>query len=206
MNRFYNISGVLSGLVGGSILLVFFFFLHNTIMISLLSGLAGFAGTYTLLYAFKPKDELRFGLGNPVTEEELNRTLKQGYDHIKQLQYYETQVRDPEVKEKLDKITRSVRDIFVIFKKDPKDIKYARQFLSYYLDTTIKIVQKYTALSAQHVNSQQIKSTLLKAENMLDSIAVAFEKQKEKLLSDDVMDLDVEIQTLEKTFNAEDLK
>src|SRR5664279_4853561 len=206
MNRFYNISGILSGLVGGSILLLFFFFLHNTIMVSLLSGLAGFSGSYTLLYAFRPKDELRIDLGNPVTEEELNRTLKQGDAQIKQLQYYETQVSDPDVKEKLDKITGSVRDIFVIFKKDPKDIKHARQFLSYYLDTTIKIVQKYTALSAQNVNSQQIKSTLLKAENMLDSIAVAFEKQKEKLLSDDVMDLDVEIQTLEKTFNAEDLK
>jgi 5-bromo-4-chloroindolyl phosphate hydrolysis protein len=206
MNRFNNLSGIVSGLAGGFVLLMFFFILHNTIMISLISGLTGFVGTYTLLQAFRPKDELRIGLGNQVTAEELNRTLKQGDEQIRQLQFYESQVSDPEVKEKLDKITGTVRDIFVIFKKDPKDIKNARQFLSYYLDTTIKIVQKYSALSAQHINSPQMKNTLLKAENMLDSIAVAFEKQKEKLLSNDVMDLDVEIQTLEKTFNAEDLK
>jgi 5-bromo-4-chloroindolyl phosphate hydrolysis protein len=206
MNRFYNISGIISGLAGGMILLLFFFFLHNSILISLVSGLIGFGGTYTVLYAFKPKDELVIGLGSPVTTEELNRTLKQGDDQIKQLQYYETQVTDRDVKEKLDRITGTVRDIFAIFKKDPKDIKYARQFLSYYLDTTIKIVKKYSELSAQRVNSPQMKMTLGKAENMLDSIAIAFDKQKEKLLSNDVMDLDVEIQTLEKTFNAEDLK
>lgn len=206
MNRFYNISGVISGLVGGFVLLLFFFFLHGTIVISIVSGIVGFAGSYTLLYAFKPKDELTIGLGNPVTIEELNRTLKQGDDQVKQLQYFGTQVNDPDVKAKLTTITGTVQDIFVIFKKDPKDIKYARQFLSYYLETTIKIVRKYAELSSQHVNSQQMKNTLLKAENMLDSIAIAFEKQKEKLLSNDVMDLDVEIQTLEKTFNAEDLK
>lgn len=206
MNRFYNISGIVSGLVGGMVLLLFFFFLHNSVLVSLVSGLIGFGGTYTVLYAFKPKDDLYIDLGNPVTAEELSRTLKQGDDQIKQLKYYESQVADRDVKEKLDRITGTVRDIFSIFKKDPKDIKQARQFLSYYLDTTIKIVKKYSELSAQRVNSPQMKLTLGKAENMLDSIAIAFDKQKEKLLSDDVMDLDVEIQTLEKTFNAEDLK
>src|SRR5664279_1519266 len=197
---------MISGIAGGFVLLLFFFFLHSTLFISLISGVVGFAGSYTLLYAFKPKDELRIGLGNPVTTEELNRTLKQGDDQIKQLQYLGTQLKDPDVKTKLAKITSTVQDIFGIFKKDPGDIKNARPFLTYYLDTTIKIVRKYTELSAQQINSQQMKNTLLKAENMLGSIAIAFEKQKEKLLSNDVMDLDVEIQTLEKTFNAEDLK
>lgn len=41
---------------------------------------------------------------------------------------------------------------------------------------------------------------------MLDSIEKAFEKQHARLLRDDAMDLDIEIQTLERTFNAEDLK
>jgi hypothetical protein len=40
---------------------------------------------------------------------------------------------------------------------------------------------------------------------MLNSIATAYEKLLARLLADDIMDLDVEIETLEKTFKAENL-
>ena len=185
---------------------MFFFALHATLFFSVLSGLGSFIGSYILIYAFKPKDQLSFDLGGPVTEQELNRTLQAGNEKVKQLEFYANAVKSEKVKQKLSQITAIVRDIFDDFRKDPKDIKYARQFLSYYLDTTIRIVKKYAELSSQNSRSPEIQATLLKAENMLDSIELAFEKQKTKLLRDDVMDLDVEIETLEKTFTAEDLK
>jgi len=206
MNRFLNISGIASGMVGGFILLLFFFFLNDSFFISGMVGIAGFIGTYILIYAFKPKFELSFDPVNSVTEEELNRTLKEGDEKVKLLQSYSTQFSDTAAKEKLEQIINIVKDIFNNFKKDPKGIKYARQFLSYYLDTTIIIVKKYTELSAQNLHTPEIQATLLKATNMLDSIEKAFEIQKAKLLSNDVMNLDVEIETLEKTFNAEGLK
>ena len=84
-------------------------------------------------------------------------------------------------------------------------MKVARQFLSYYFDTSISIVNKYSQLSMQEVQSPEISRSLLKAENMLNSIDIAFDRQLARLLSNDVMDLDVEIETLEKTFKAEDL-
>ena len=206
MNRFLNISGIIAGIVGGFILLLFFLFLKDSLLLSALVGLAGFVGTWLFIYAFKPKDQLSFDLGNLVTAEELNRTLKEGDEKVRLLQSYSVQVSDATVKERLGQIINIVKDIFNNFKKDPKDIKYAKQFLSYYLDTTILIVKKYTELSSQHLNTPEIQGTLLKAENMLDSIEKAFEKQKAKLLNDDVMNLDVEIETLEKTFSAEGLK
>ena len=206
MNRFLNISGIISGIVGGFILLLFFLFLQVSFLLSAIIGLAGFIGTWLLIYAFKPKDSLNIDLGNSVTAEELNRTLKDGDEKVKSLQSYLPLISSATVKEKLGQIINIVKDIFNNFKKDPKDIKYAKQFLSYYLDTTIIIVKKYTELSSQNLQTPEIKGTLLKAENMLGSIEKAFEIQKAKLLSDDVMQLDVEIETLEKTFNAEGLK
>jgi 5-bromo-4-chloroindolyl phosphate hydrolysis protein len=64
----------------------------------------------------------------------------------------------------------------------------------------------YVDLSSQKIRTPEIAATLLKAENMLNSIALAYEKLLTKLLEDDIMNLDVEIETLEKTFRAEDLK
>jgi 5-bromo-4-chloroindolyl phosphate hydrolysis protein len=206
MKRFYNIAGIVSGVAGGFILLLFFFFLQVNFVFSAVIGLAGFVGTYLLAYAFKPKNELSFDVRSSITEEEINRTLKDGDEKIKQLQAYTALVGNTTVKEKLGQITMMVKDIFANIKKDPKNIRYAKQFLSYYLDTTINIVKKYAELSAQNIRTPEIQGTLLKAENMLGSIENAFQEQKARLLRDDVMELDVEIGTLEKTLIAEGLK
>jgi 5-bromo-4-chloroindolyl phosphate hydrolysis protein len=205
MKSFLNISGAISGIVGGFTLLLFFLFLQSTLLVSAIIGIAGFTGTYLLIYAFKPKTELSFGLGSGVTPEDLDRILKEGDKKVQLLQSYSSQVSDATVKQKLAQIINVIKDILNNFKRDPKGVKYAKQFLSYYLDTTIYIVKKYAELSAQNLHTPEIQSTLLKAENMLNSIEKAFEMQKAKLLSDDVMQLDVEIETLEKTFNAEGL-
>jgi 5-bromo-4-chloroindolyl phosphate hydrolysis protein len=206
MKRFLNISGIISGMVGGGTLLLFFFFLQISLLLSVATGLAGFLGTYLLMYAFKPKDQLGFDAGSTITAEELNRILKEGDDKIKLLQSYATQIGNTVVKQKLGLIVIDVKDIFGNIKKDPKNVKYAKQFLSYYLDTTTNIVKKYTELSSQNIRTPEIQGTLLKAENMLGSIEDAFKEQKARLLRDDVTELDVEIGTLEKTLVAEGLK
>jgi 5-bromo-4-chloroindolyl phosphate hydrolysis protein len=206
MKRFFNITGFFSGMIGGIMLMVFFFFFHLVFVTSLVLGIIGFAGAYIFLYAFKPKDQLTFNLDNKITPAQLEITLSEGNQKVKILEQYAKQITNSHVKAKLYQIIEIIKKIFENFKKDPKDIRYARQFLSYYMDTSIKIVRKYIDLSSQNLSSPDIQRILLKAENMLDSIEKAFEKQQAKLLRDDVMDLDVEIETLEKTFSAEDLK
>lgn len=206
MNRFSNIAGILSGIVGGAFFLVFFFLIQIGLIPSLLLGITGFGGTYIFAYAFRPKIKIEFNPGEGVTPELIATTMKEGNEKIRILGEYAQKIKDPKVSAKIYQIIEVIKKIFDNFKKDPKDIRSARQFLSYYLDTSIKIVRKYIDLSSQNVRSPEITATLTRAENMLDSIEKAFEKQQARLLRDDVMDLDVEIETLERTFSAEDLK
>ena len=206
MNRFLNLAGVVSGLVGGAMFLVFFLAVQFALSVSLLLGAVGFVGAYILIYAFKPKNSIEFSYGDGITPELIASTQKEGDEKIRILQDYAKRIKDPKISDKINRIVAVIQRIFENFKKDPKEIRSANQFLSYYLDTAIKIVRKYNDLSAQNLKTPEITRTLLKAENMLDSIEKAFEIQQTRLLRDDVMDLDVEIETLEKTFNAEDLK
>ena len=206
MNRFSNIAGILSGVAGGAFFLVFFFLIQMNLVFSLLLGMAGFGGAYIFIYAFRPKDRMEFNLGEGITPELIATTMKEGNEKIRILGEYAQKIKDPTVSARIYRIIEIIKKIFENFKKDPKDIRSARQFLSYYLDTCIKIVRKYIDLSSQNVSSPEIAATLTRAENMLDSIEKAFEKQQARLLRDDVMDLDVEIETLERTFSAEDLK
>ena len=192
--------------MGGGLFLVFFFFIQMSLLPSLLLGLAGFGGAYLFIYAFRPKPRIEFNIGEGITPQLLETTMKEGGEKIGVLIDCAKNINNPLVREKIGRIVDVIKGIFTNFEKDPKDIKQAKQFLSYYLDTSIKIVKKYRDLSAQNVRSPEIAATLSKAELMLDSIEKAFEKQHARLLRDDAMDLDTEIETLEKTFNAEDLK
>ena len=206
MRTFSNIAGLLSGAIGGGGFLLLFFFFQFPLLPSLLLGLAGFGGAYLCLYAFRPKPRLSFELGEGITPQLLETTMKEGGEKVRALIDCSRDIKDPAIRTKVTRIIDVIKRIFANFEKDPKDIKQAKQFLNYYLDTSIKIVKKYRDLSLQNVRSPDIAATLAKAELMLDSIEKAFEKQLARLLRDDAMDLDTEIQTLEKTFNAEDLK
>lgn len=205
MNKYKNLSGILSGLTGGILLLVSFFIIHLQILLSFLLGIAGYAGSYLIFSALKQtiKMDIKF---NDVTPEILETTLKEGNEKIKLLENYTSKINNPGVIDKLKHIIDVINRIFENFKKDPKDIKVAKQFLSYYFDSTLKIVKMYADLSSQKVHTPEISGMLVKSEEMLNTIAMAYEKLLSKLLEDDIMSLDIEIETLEKTFRAENLK
>jgi hypothetical protein len=201
-----NIAGLFAGAIGGGGFLILFFLIGLPLGPSLFLGLAGFGGALLIIYAFRPRPRIQFDIGAGITPQLLETTMKEGGEKVKALIDCANDIKDPAVRVKINRIIEVIRRIFSNFEKDPKDIKQAKQFLAYYLDTSITIVRKYRDLSAQNVRSPEIAATLAKAELMLDSIEKAFEKQHARLLRDDAMDLDTEIQTLEKTFNAEDLK
>ena len=198
-------SGIIAGIVGAVFLLLSFLFFHIQILVSIILGISGYIGTILILSSTKANSQLEIKFGD-VSPELLESTLKDGREKIKLLESYAAKIKDPGVIKQVEHIIDVINRIFENFKKDPKDIKAAKQFLSYYFDSTLKIVNMYVDLSLQKVHTPEIEVTLSKAENMLNSIAQAYEKLLTKLLEDDIMNLDVEIETLEKTFKAENLK
>ena len=198
-------SGIIAGIVGAVFLLLSFLFFHIQILVSIILGISGYIGTILILSSTKTNSQLEIKFGD-VSPELLESTLKDGREKIKLLESYAAKIKDPGVIKQVEHIIDVINRIFENFKKDPKDIKAAKQFLSYYFDSTLKIVNMYVDLSLQKVHTPEIEVTLSKAENMLNSIAQAYEKLLTKLLEDDIMNLDVEIETLEKTFKAENLK
>jgi 5-bromo-4-chloroindolyl phosphate hydrolysis protein len=100
-------------------------------------------------------------------------------------------------------ICTTANDIFDDFVKDPKDIKIARRFILYYLDTTERIVAKYYQLSKSPYLSDDAKNTLNNVESTLVMIKDTFRKQLKKLTENDVLDLDAEVKVLKNTIKQE---
>lgn len=136
----------------------------------------------------------------------VQQTLKEATAKVDAIEALSLRVTKSEVRAKIDTLITIARGILDDIRKDPKDIKRARQFLNYYLDATSRILSRYTDLTERGIGSGDARMALGKVESLLLTLESAFEKQRASLAQDDVLDLDSEIAVLEKTLDIEGLK
>lgn len=143
--------------------------------------------------------------GLSITQEQFDAALRDGAIKLTHLKRASEKVVDERVRAKAHAVCDSVARILADIHEDPKDLRPARKFLDYYLDATIKVVDRYVALSSKNVSSDEIRALLTRAESSLDTIKSAYDKQLEQLLENDVMNLDTELEVLERTIEMEGL-
>ncbi len=188
---------ILSSVMAAGAFIVTYIFIDMGMLISLLlSGLSFASGVF--LFQVKKSRVIE-------QEADLETSLNEGKRKLDEIVYFRKQIKAMVITEKVSSICTTVEKILAEVKRDPGDLQAARQFLSYYLDATINILNKYVKLSSQNVSDSGITTSLKRVETMLDTINKAFEKQLTRLLSNDVMDLDTELSLLEKTINMEGL-
>jgi 5-bromo-4-chloroindolyl phosphate hydrolysis protein len=189
---------------GGAVFLFFFLFLDFSLVLSL--GAMGIAFAAGVILLRKPPERSIEMMVHGITDEKLREVLNAGIEKTARLRKLSSRIAKREISQRVDRIIAVVERIYDNFRKDPKDIKTARQFLNYYLDSTITIITKYVELSDAGGASSAVSESLRRTEELLDRIHAAFEAQLDNLLKDDVMNLDNEIELLEKTFKMEGLE
>jgi 5-bromo-4-chloroindolyl phosphate hydrolysis protein len=197
MNKKTTSDGLLSGIVGAVVFVVFYLLIDTGLVISLILGVAAFVGGFFLFERKRPE----------VIEKEndLRSSLDAGDKKLSEIRGLERKIRKPSMLSKMKEIDDLIEKILVDIKKDPAKLHSARQFLDYYLDATIQILTKYVEISSQNVKDSSIQASLARVEGMLGTIKDAFDAQLAKLLSNDVMDLDSAVQTLKQTIEMEGL-
>lgn len=195
---------ILSLLLAGGVFCLLHFLLHWFLWISIPLALISWPIIRLLLpkkKEYDPEEEkLRI---SGLSKEKVAEVIDEGKKQVRGIRNGAQMISNLEAKKKVNEICDLAEKIFNNFREDPKDIKRARRFLNYYLDATEAVIVKYKNLSEKNMKSEEAKATLAKAEETLDLIARTFQKQLEKLLENDVMDLDVELDILKKTMKAE---
>lgn len=138
-----------------------------------------------------------------ITRGELKNIVRNGKEQVKRIEDIALKIMKHNVRIDILEICTTANDIFDDFIRDPKDIKVARRFTLYYLDTTERIVTKYYQLSNAPYLSDDAKATLKNVENTLLMIKDTFRKQLKKLTENDVLDLDAEVKVLQNTIKQE---
>ena len=105
----------------------------------------------------------------------------------------------------IDLIERLTAQIFDCVRKNPKKLSQIRQFLNYYLPTTIKLMEQYVTLQNQSLKTENITEGMQKIEDLLDKVIIAFQRQLDALFEADVVDITADIRVMEQMMASEGL-
>ncbi len=139
--------------------------------------------------------------GADNVEPEVQNILAASERRIEAIEKARDAIRQAELRQRLDRISRKARDVLALLAENPERIRQSRRFLSTYLEGTENIVRKY-ARTHKKITNQELESNF---REVLTSIEDTFNRQYEKLLSSDVFDLDVDIEVLDTLMKKQGL-
>lgn len=138
-------------------------------------------------------------------QQERIETIEKAQNSLMELVRIIPNVPNYFVREDLYKITKTANKGLENLIKNPKDIQRASKFLNYYLVVVPVIVEKYIKLAKLRRRQGEIEETMKRIEEVLSKLNETFEKQVEKMFSDDMFDIKTEIDLLERFMKMEDL-
>ena len=141
----------------------------------------------------------------PAAKTELEEVLQQGRESIAEIRRLNDEIPDFKISAQLKQLEILTEKIFAFVEQHPEDVRQIRQFLNFYLPTTIKLLQQYVVLQNQEMRMGNIDEGMQKIENMLENVIVAFQKQLDSLFESDVVDITADIQVMEQMMAAEGL-
>lgn len=195
-----TVTEIMRGLCAGAAFLIFYLILETSFIFSLIIALLVYGG---LILLFSPGKKNLIIEDTNLTKEEFERTIKEGKEKIQAIRDKGREIKNSGVCISIEKICKVTDDIFDNFVKNPNDIKLARKFLDYYLDTVKRIVGLYCDLSGKEVYTDKEREVLEKAERILAQMEDTFQKQLGKLQEGDYLDLETELDVLETTMKME---
>lgn len=188
------------GLCAGIVFLIFYLFLDISLIFSIIIALLVYIGMNLL---FTSGRKTLIVENTNLTIEEFKKIIKDGKEKIEKIKGIGREIKNKDVSISIEKICKVMDAIFDNFEKNPNDIKLARKFLDYYLDTVKRIVELYYELSGKEVYTDKEREILEKAEGILNQIETIFQKQLGKLQEGDYLDLETELEVLETTMKME---
>jgi 5-bromo-4-chloroindolyl phosphate hydrolysis protein len=171
---------------------------QNSFFVSIAFGVGAFLGMF-LSYGFDPRAEKTVLGSHGYTTDEISTTIASAENVILGIENANNKIRNLEFNTRIDHICDTARQILAELETNPGAIRRTRKFLLVYLEGTNKVTTGY----ANTHNQADVPELEQNFRNVLDNIEAVFKEQKEKLLEEDLFDLDVQIEVLAKQLKHE---
>ncbi len=171
----------------------------NDFIVSVVAGVLAAFGC-TLHYGADPRGSKGVKTGSHgFTTEEIVEALSSAQEKIDAIDTASSKIPNSELGQRLRRITEKAREIIAVIEDDPGDLRRARKFLNTYLDGARKVTEGFAKTA--HNDTEGVLEQNFR--NVLETIESTFTEQHEKLLHDDVFDLDVQIEVLKTQLEKE---
>lgn len=164
-------------------------------------GCAGALVAFILLYGLDPSRQAAVAQSRDANVQQVGAALQQAEQKILAIEQACGRIDPPELRQRLTRISALARDVLAEIARDPGDLRRARKFLNTYLDGAQRVVGGY---AEAHANG---RAPLLEENfrRVLVTIEEVFAQQHQRLLENDLRDLDVQMEVLEAQLKREGL-
>lgn len=141
---------------------------------------------------------------DPV-QKQLRQTVEEGNEYIRRIREINDAIAEPQISRKLGRLENICGRIFGHIGEKPEKLPDIRRFMSYYLPTTLKLLERYLEFNDQPVQGENITAAKTEIEGMLDDINRAFEKMFDRLFEEEALDVSTDISVLSTMLAQEGL-
>jgi len=149
-------------------------------------------------------EERKRRLTDPATAN-IERFRNEGIATIRKIRAANDAIPCEEISAKLAVLEDTTARIFIYVERYPHKLPDTRKFMSYYLPTTLKLVEKYRQFDEMDFQPENIKQAKLDIKNSLEFINVAFANLLESLFEHETIDVATDIDVLKKMLEQEGL-
>jgi len=135
-------------------------------------------------------------------DEHINGLITEGRLKLKEIDTLCYKISDINVLKDVEELKLYGGKIFNYLEEHPEKVSAVRQFMDYYLPTTLSLVQNYVNLKSHGASGENIGSALSKIEEALDVVVVAFKKQFDNLFEAKAIDIIADVNVMERLLKA----
>ncbi len=186
----------------GLVWLISFFAFDQTLLLSTVFSI--FSGGL-MYYSAKAVMKHRFIKSQGLSRKEykyIETNLDEAKQKIERLNKALFSVKQLTALKQNMEILRISRKIYRITKKEPKRFYLAEKFYFYHLDSYVELAEKYSFLAAQPTRNRELNQSLKDTRRTLDEMRYALEKDLDMVLSNDLDELQFELDVARKNIDT----
>ena len=207
-------NGTLAGLIAfGATLLLYalIFSLHKPSDFMLGGGLSLLAGWVvktmaTPLPGLDKNAKSKETLNVTIIEDEYARDMvEKGVAMLDAFKNQRDSIHESVFSRRIDELRKNLDQVLRNVIEDPDEARYLRKINSYYLPTTLKLLESYRSAKAQGASYTVIASTRENVLGMLDKLNEALTVTLDTMLKNDLEDMEIEIDVFDQMLKADGL-
>ena len=140
-----------------------------------------------------------------INRQKANELIKESILSLDKISETKNDIKDAAFREDVDHLLGNSEDILKIIEKYPDKATYIGKFSTYYLPTSLKLVESYKDFELVNSNDSRILKSMAEISESIRTISEAFNKMKIDLLDDRAMDVKTEIDTINLLLKQEGL-